>query len=295
MKLKGLYISFATIILGLYMEKLRELPLEKRKNESFKRILKFLDEGSWITWSELYEKLKPTGMSRATLSRHLKEMEERGFIERRVDSLQYPPRVYYKIKGDPYDRAIKLAEDFEKIVEEVSDLKSLLIAWNIFSLFSNLEECLKDYFYSLEGDIIVAFDKLIFGPSLDEEGVSLEDVFHKLGEGEVLRSVENARRIVEYFKMIGAEEKVIKERERLLREFEEMMEKYKIEEKEEKLNEFVKRVKRLREKIERKSKEMRENILKILKGEERATEFEILLMNINEYIETIERTIKNVK
>lgn len=96
---------------------IRELPPSDRKSESYNRVFSFLDDKEWLSWKQLYEKAEKFGMSRATLSRHLKEMVKLGLVERRVDTSRYPPKVYYKRGVDPFKMAYMLVTRFEKVLE----------------------------------------------------------------------------------------------------------------------------------------------------------------------------------
>lgn len=61
--------------------------------------MKILKDAEWHRYQELREK---TGLSSATLSKHLKELEK-GVVEKqvRLDSGEYPYPVFYRIK-EPY-------------------------------------------------------------------------------------------------------------------------------------------------------------------------------------------------
>jgi len=54
-------------------------------------------DGSEITYKELKQKAKECGVSPRSLDRHLDRLEERGVIERRVDTTRWPPKVSYSI------------------------------------------------------------------------------------------------------------------------------------------------------------------------------------------------------
>lgn len=54
-------------------------------------------DGSEIQWSELEKRSEEVGISKSTLSKHLKKAQRLDLIKRRVDENSYPPKVYYKI------------------------------------------------------------------------------------------------------------------------------------------------------------------------------------------------------
>lgn len=67
-----------------------------KARSSAKQIIEILSDGKWHRYQEIKE---ATRLSTATLSKHLKRLEQ-GLIERRVDTKVYPPHVYYRLK--PY-------------------------------------------------------------------------------------------------------------------------------------------------------------------------------------------------
>jgi len=74
------------------------------------KILKVLQDGEWHRYQNLQQQ---TGLSTATLSKHLKDLEK-GIVERRLDqgSNEYPPPVYYRIKQDVPLNSVKMWREF---------------------------------------------------------------------------------------------------------------------------------------------------------------------------------------
>lgn len=72
--------------------------MQIKTTSPIKNILDALDDGEWHQYKDL---LKTTGMSTATLSKYLKDLEK-GIVERKfdVESKEYPHPVYYRIKDD---------------------------------------------------------------------------------------------------------------------------------------------------------------------------------------------------
>jgi len=96
-----------------------QLDPEERSKQTIMKILSFLLEDKEVSWSELEKKAKEEGMSKASLSKHLKSLSELGLVERRVDASTYPPHTYYKKKDEPrVKRAIpkNLGESFRELL-----------------------------------------------------------------------------------------------------------------------------------------------------------------------------------
>lgn len=74
----------------------------KDQEKAIQKILNVLDNGERIRYSELQEK---TGLSTATLTKHLKKLKN-GIVERKVDSesSEYPPPVYYQLRKNVFPK-----------------------------------------------------------------------------------------------------------------------------------------------------------------------------------------------
>ena len=84
-------------------------PTYRKQVEIRRMILSYLEESKERrTWTQLYEKAKHDGISKATLSRYLKDFERTGLVKREIESTRRPPRSYYSFK-DPDDRGVVYA------------------------------------------------------------------------------------------------------------------------------------------------------------------------------------------
>lgn len=72
------------------------IPPQKRMEISAQKILKLLGEEE-KPFSILAEEAEKQGISKATLSKHLKRFVAIGMVERRVETSTYPPTVFYKL------------------------------------------------------------------------------------------------------------------------------------------------------------------------------------------------------
>ncbi|MBS7647954.1 winged helix-turn-helix transcriptional regulator [Candidatus Bathyarchaeota archaeon] len=73
---------------------------KERMEISARKILKLLEEEE-KPFSTLARTAEKQGISRATLTKHLKRLMALGLVSRRVDASTYPPTVYYRrIKGE---------------------------------------------------------------------------------------------------------------------------------------------------------------------------------------------------
>jgi DNA-binding transcriptional ArsR family regulator len=95
-----------------------QLDPEERSKQTIMKILSFLPEDKEVSWGELEKKAKEEGMSKASLSKHLKTLSELGLVERRVDTSTYPPRTYYRKINKPIMRRT-IPADFGELLEEL--------------------------------------------------------------------------------------------------------------------------------------------------------------------------------
>ncbi|MEM2927053.1 MAG: hypothetical protein QXO94_06295 [Candidatus Bathyarchaeia archaeon] len=72
------------------------LSSEKRRDQSAKKVLGLVPKDREVPWSLLAKKAEEQGISKATLSKHLKRFVALNIVSRRVDDSTYPPTVYYK-------------------------------------------------------------------------------------------------------------------------------------------------------------------------------------------------------
>jgi DNA-binding transcriptional ArsR family regulator len=141
---------------------------EDRKRKVEEKIIGVITDKGWITWSELYRLLEKEGVSRATLTRHLKNLVEIGVVERRVDTSSYPPKVYYRyslkspthFSEDPYRRLILMKakeiaeseaeEDFGKCEgkREISRHPTFSKKWKDITILINYIEYFSNEFLS---------------------------------------------------------------------------------------------------------------------------------------------------
>ncbi len=98
----------------------------KKAKASKKQILKVLEDGKWHRYSEIK---KATGLSSATLSKHLEELTK-GIVEKKLDleSGEYPYPVLYRLKPFVFEKAKPFEPYFTK--------KYKLIRYDLHSLHS---------------------------------------------------------------------------------------------------------------------------------------------------------------
>ena len=84
----------------------------KKAKASKKEILKVLGNGKWHRYNEIKE---ATGLSSATLSKHL-ELLTIGIVEKKIDleSGEYPYPVLYRLKPFVFEKAKPLEPDFTR-------------------------------------------------------------------------------------------------------------------------------------------------------------------------------------
>ncbi|MEM2150952.1 MAG: ArsR family transcriptional regulator [Candidatus Bathyarchaeia archaeon] len=95
-----------------------------RMGETSERIiLQLLVDGEWHRYQELLQK---TGLSTATLSKHLKRLEGCRLIERRMNGRTYPPPVFYRLNPiiAHYARGLK-DEEIEGFLSEVLEFSQV--------------------------------------------------------------------------------------------------------------------------------------------------------------------------
>jgi len=98
---------------------------KKQEEEAILKISGALLDGKWHQYKELLEQTK---ISKATLSKHLKNMQTEEKIDRLVDieSGAYPPPVKYKTKEDP-EWLKFLAKQYQKMQSSVEEAKTALL------------------------------------------------------------------------------------------------------------------------------------------------------------------------
>jgi len=79
------------------------------------KILKALHDGEWYRYTDLK---KETGLSSATLSKHLKVLEK-GILERKLDlkSKEYPHPVYYRLNTSVVDS--QTLRRFQRLIQDL--------------------------------------------------------------------------------------------------------------------------------------------------------------------------------
>jgi DNA-binding HxlR family transcriptional regulator len=84
----------------------------KKAKASKKEILKVLQDGKWHRYNEIKE---ATGLSSATLAKHLQELTN-GIVEKKLDleSKEYPYPVLYRLKPFVFEKAKPLEPLFTK-------------------------------------------------------------------------------------------------------------------------------------------------------------------------------------
>jgi DNA-binding HxlR family transcriptional regulator len=84
----------------------------KKAKASKKEILKVLQDGKWHRYNEIK---KATGLSSATLSKHLEELTN-GIVEKKLDleSKEYPYPVLYRLKPFVFEKAKPIEPLFTK-------------------------------------------------------------------------------------------------------------------------------------------------------------------------------------
>jgi len=87
----------------------------KKAKASKKEILKVLQDGKWHRYSEIKE---ATGLSPATLSKHLEELTK-GIVEKKLDleSGKYPYPVLYRLKPFVFEKAKPIEPQFTRKYE----------------------------------------------------------------------------------------------------------------------------------------------------------------------------------
>jgi DNA-binding HxlR family transcriptional regulator len=115
--------------------------IEKAK-ESKRTILASLQTGDWFRYQNLQ---KQTGVSSATLSKHLKELEK-GIIEKKIDmeSGKYPYPVYYRIKPEIITKLTKIRKKAEELFAKSKQSRNSL-HWLNFNTGLLLISLLKEY------------------------------------------------------------------------------------------------------------------------------------------------------
>lgn len=104
---------------------------EGREREARQKILSLLPEDQEVSWQFLAEEAEKQGISKATLSKHLKRFVEIGFVKRRVDVSTYPPRTYYRKIKDVEQVFLKIKEAFIGGMKEMEKILNLMIHHNL--------------------------------------------------------------------------------------------------------------------------------------------------------------------
>lgn len=115
---------------------------------SERKILKALEDGEWRRYRDLKEK---SGLSTASLSKHLKRLEK-GIVEKKLDleSAEYPHPVYYRLKRSTYtDAFAKMVSGMHRKLIEQSHIGYYIHLQNVFTTTMLLGD-LENYF---RGDI----------------------------------------------------------------------------------------------------------------------------------------------
>jgi len=125
-------------------------------------ILDVLGGGGWVRYSEIVGK---TGLSTATVSKHLKRLEEEACVEKKIDieSGEYPYPVSYRILPEGEKSRVKLRAveilNLYQISDEYEFPENMLLLSNV-----DLRECLPEEtrteIGSLLGEIESAFFKI---------------------------------------------------------------------------------------------------------------------------------------
>jgi DNA-binding transcriptional ArsR family regulator len=193
---------------------------EDRKRKVEEKIIGVIIDKGWITWSELYRLLEKEGVSRATLTKHLKSLVEIGAVERRVDTSSYPPKVYYRysfksptrFSEDPFKKLLsmklkELTEPRAKKEEELVREKEDLLEQHLFKgrmdldiLIDYVEYFLNKFFVSylwfLENIIFVDIQ------SYKKDFESVEKYKEELKEKEK-EIFDDAQQLLEIFKEVA--------------------------------------------------------------------------------------------
>jgi len=94
---------------------------EEREKKAAQEILSLFPETGEVSWQFLAKEAEKRGISKATLSKHLKRFVNLNLVSRRVDTSTYPPRTYYQKTFDE-PSFLKEAEIFEKAMMLILDV-----------------------------------------------------------------------------------------------------------------------------------------------------------------------------
>ena len=129
------------------------------------------------------EMVKELGLARATLSRNLKRLEEKGYIKREIDSSskEYPPPVYYSITEKGIDALMKTVP-FDIDMELVKKGDTVEVKYKVDNITKEaLEGMAKAEGYDV-GDFLIAFTYCL--------GWGLEYKYKKTGKKEITKEDE---------------------------------------------------------------------------------------------------------
>jgi len=94
---------------------------EEREKKAAQEILSLLPDKGEVSWQFLAKEAEKRGISKATLSKHLKRFVDLNLVSRRVDISTYPPRTYYR-KTIDVDHILKRNyEIFKEKIKIISD------------------------------------------------------------------------------------------------------------------------------------------------------------------------------
>ena len=194
---------------------------EDRKRKMEEKILGLMGGRGWITWSELYRLLEKEGVSRATLTKHLKSLVEIGVVERRVDTSSYPPKVYYRysfksptrFSEDPFKKLLsmklkeltepKAKKEEEELEREKEDLLEQHLSKGLMDLdilINYVEYFLNKFFVSY----LLFLENIIFVDiqSYNKDFESVKKYKEELKEKEK-EVFDDAQQLLEIFKEVA--------------------------------------------------------------------------------------------
>lgn len=268
------------------------VPSEERKRKTVEKILSLIGDEE-VTWLQLYEKAARLNIGKATLSRHLKNLVKSGLVERRVDTTQYPPRVYYRRGRDLLKTVLIFGEKLEKLFKKPIDLEKYFMLERILRNMFMLSRSLEFYFILSAHNLYVPLFIKLFSNLPKEVDEKLK--YGKL-EGELIPlDLATAERIINMLEESGVERGKIEEKKIIFKELKERLEEA------ERIKLKIKDIEKLDEKLEKFDKKMEDLGKRFITPvfmnyqEEVANEFiRALFKRMNDLIEDLEKDLSKL-
>lgn len=205
-----------------------------KPNVTQKIILAYLASklGNKARFLEMNEKLK---ISKATLSRNLKDLVNSGILERKVESesKEYPPPVYYSITEKGLEMLKEILQKSELEVEYNDQKNEIVIEtsedlYAIIKAISASQDQLPEDFLRTLLHTAVKYLNYTGKKELSEKEMLLINLFYKHGFGELIRDslkIEEMRKSLENLQKMTQDSEILEELTKTKEEIEKMRQK----------------------------------------------------------------------